>query len=53
MIFGVQAELESHNRTINAFNRERKNHIKDKELTFQTIRNVVPASTWMIHCTHI
>lgn len=53
MILSVQSKLEADDRSINSFNRERENHIEDKELSFQSVRNVITTSSRVIHGTNI
>jgi len=53
MVFSIQSELETDDRPINSFNRKRKNHIEDEELSFQPVWNIITSSSRMIHGTDV
>lgn len=53
VILGVQTELESHDRAVDALDGERQDHVEDEELSFQSVGNVITASSGVVHGTDI
>lgn len=50
-VLSIDSELELNDRSIDPFNWQWQNHIENKELSFESVWNVIPATSWMVHGT--